>query len=62
MGCPDSIRAALEGLSGVTRVDFDNKERAFLVEAAGVGRPEIEAAVRAAGDFEVVSWQEGVQP
>lgn len=61
MGCPDSIRAALEGLKGVTRVDFNNKERSFIVEAEGLGRPEIEAAVRSAGDFQIVEWQEGVE-
>ncbi|MCC7509212.1 MAG: heavy-metal-associated domain-containing protein [Planctomycetes bacterium] len=60
MGCPDAIRAALEGLAGITQVSFNLQTRTFKVEgSAAEDRTAVEAAVAAAGNFAVLDWQSG---
>lgn len=59
MGCPDDIRAALEGLETLSLIEFVNAERAFYIEGAGITRDTIETAVKAAGNFEIREWIEG---
>lgn len=57
MGCPNAIRAALEGLNGITRVDFELPTRTFHIEGPTANdRAAVEAAVAAAGNFTILDW------
>lgn len=57
MGCPDSIRKALEELDGIEQVVFDMRTRAFSIAGpVAANRQAVEAALNSAGAFTIADW------